>query len=124
MKNIIFGLLFAMFLSTFASAQSPVIEHLNNLGLGKDLNTSKQTVILITANSCKYCKKLKDKTLSTAAVKKKLKEFNFVTMDIGNVIEELYTFSAPTLFFINKDGTVAGQSVGFIDKEELLEILN
>ncbi len=101
----------------------------------KDLETAfsvakkehKNIMVLVEGENCRWCKKLKHRTLSDEAVEKRLEKF--VTVKVMR--EDAFAMSelpevkgAPTIFFMNEDRVISDEILGYIDVEDFIYYIN
>jgi len=101
----------------------------------KDLETAfnlakkehKKIMVLVEGENCRWCKKLKHRTLSDEAVEKRLEKF--VTVKVMR--EDPSAMSAlpevkgvPTIFFMNEDKVISDEILGYVDVEDLIYYIN
>lgn len=101
----------------------------------KDLDTAftlakkehKKIMVLVEGKNCRWCKKLKHRTLSEEAVEKRLEKF--VTVKVMR--EDPSAISAlpevkgvPTIFFMNEDKAILEEILGYVDAEDFIYYIN
>ncbi len=101
----------------------------------KDLDTAfalakkehKKIMVLVESKTCRWCKKLKHRTLSDEAVEKRLKKF--VTVKVMR--EDAFAMSelpavkgVPTIFFMNEDKIILDEILGYVDVEDFIFYIN
>jgi thioredoxin-related protein len=101
----------------------------------KDLDTAftlakkehKKIMVLVEGENCRWCKKLKHRTLSDEAVEKRLEKF--VTVKVMR--EDPSAMSAlqevkgvPTIFFMNEDKAILEEILGYVDAEDFIYYIN
>ena len=101
----------------------------------KDLDTAfalakkehKNIMVLVESENCRWCKKLKHRTLSDETVEKRLEKF--VTVKVMR--EDAFAMSelpevkgVPTIFFMNEDKVISDEILGYVDAEELIIYIN
>ena len=101
----------------------------------KDLDTAfalakkehKKIMVLVESKTCRWCKKLKHRTLSDEAVEKKLSKF--VTVKVMR--EDAFAMSelpavkgVPTIFFMNEDKIILDEILGYVDVEDFTFYIN
>jgi len=96
---------------------------------GMDLakNQNKHVFLYFHADWCTYCKKLKTTTFQDAAVLKYLKE-NFVSIAVDTdknqeLAKQWKVKGLPTLWFLKPDNSKINNIPGYVDAEQLLQIL-
>jgi len=90
-------------------------------GLKKSLLQSKREqkplMVLVTAERCKYCAKMKKETLSDEEVKKNLEGFLFTTVQKASVDAKRYlpkTRYTPTVFFVSPKFKIINSVKGYL----------
>ena len=101
----------------------------------KDLDTAfalakkehKKIMVLVESKTCRWCKKLKHRTLSDEAVEKRLKKL--VTVKVMR--EDAFAMSelpavkgVPTIFFMNEDKIILDEILGYVDVEDFIFYIN
>ncbi len=101
----------------------------------KDLETAfatakkehKNIMVLVEGENCRWCKKLKHRTLADEAVEKRLEKF--VTVKVMR--EDAFAMSAlpevkgvPTIFFMNEDKVISDEILGYVDVEDMIYYIN
>jgi thioredoxin-related protein len=101
----------------------------------KDLDTAfsiakkehKNIMVLVESKNCRWCKKLKHRTLSDEAVEKRLEKF--VTVKVMR--EDAFAMSelpevkgVPTIFFMNEDRVISDEILGYVDVEDFIYYIN
>jgi len=84
----------------------------------KSKKEQKPLMVLVTAEHCKYCSKMKKETLSNPEVKENLKGFLFTKVDKTSVDAQKYlpkTRYTPTVYFISKDFHVVNTVKGYLN---------
>jgi len=99
--------------------------------LKKAQKEHKPIMFIASKSDCRYCKKLKNETLSDAKVIQELNK-KFVVMNVvadqeGSCMPYMlavYTKGFPTIWFLDEHGEVLFQPIGgYIDKKTMLEAL-
>ena len=101
----------------------------------KDLDTAfilakkehKNIMVLVEGENCRWCKKLKHRTLSDEVVEKKLERFVTVKVmredpSAMSVLPEVK--GVPTIFFMNEDKVISDEILGYVDVEDLIYYIN
>jgi thioredoxin-related protein len=90
----------------------------------------KPTMVLITQKRCKWCKKMKKKTLSNDAIIDRLNE-NFVTVEVTRRKDdyphkELRARAVPTIYFLSADGEklMRRPVIGYWNVENFMSYIN
>ncbi|GIT99180.1 thioredoxin family protein [Sulfurovum sp. TSL1] len=101
----------------------------------KDLETAfavakkehKNIMVLVESENCRWCKKLKHRTLADEAVEKRLEKF--VTVKVMR--EDAFAMSelpevkgVPTIFFMNEDKVISDEILGYVDVEDIIYYIN
>jgi thioredoxin-related protein len=101
----------------------------------KDLDTAfalakkehKNIMVLVESENCRWCKKLKHRTLSDETVEKRLEKF--VTVKVMR--EDAFAMSelpevkgVPTIFFMNENKVISDEILGYVDAEDLIIYIN
>jgi len=101
----------------------------------KDLETAfnvakkehKNIMVLVEGENCRYCKKLKHRTLSDETVEKRLEKFVTVKVmrDDASAMSVLPEVKGvPTIFFMNEDKVISDEILGYVDVEDLIYYIN
>lgn len=122
MNKIILGLL--LFSSTLFS-----------LEWAKDINTAfamakkeqKNIMVFVEGEQCRWCKKMKGRTLSDELVEKRLEKFVVVKVmredpAVMAVIPEVQ--GVPTTFFMDKNKKVLETILGYVNSEDFISYIN
>ncbi len=101
----------------------------------KDLETAftlakkehKNIMVLVEGENCRWCKKLKHRTLTDEAVEKRLEKFVTVKVmredpSAMSVLPEVK--GVPTIFFMNEDKVISDEILGYVDVEDLIIYIN
>ena len=101
----------------------------------KDLETAfnlakkehKNIMVVVESENCRYCKKLKHRTLSDETVEKRLEKFVTVKVmredaSAMSVLPEVK--GVPTIFFMNEDKVISDEILGYVDVEDLIYYIN
>lgn len=122
MKKIILGVLF------LSSA-------LFSLEWVKDIDTAlklaqkehKNIMVLVEGENCRWCKKMKHRTLSDENVEKGLEKFVVVKVmrEDGNAMSVLPSVQGvPTIFFMKEDKAVLEEVIGYFNVEDFLSYID
>ena len=101
----------------------------------KDLETAfnlakkehKNIMVVVEGENCRYCKKLKHRTLSDETVEKRLEKFVTVKVmrDDASAMSVLPEVKGvPTIFFMNEDKVISDEILGYVDVEDLIYYIN
>ena len=122
MNKIVLGLL--LFSSTLFSIEwSKDLETAFNLAKKEHKNI----MVVVESENCRYCKKLKHRTLSDETVEKRLEKFVTVKVmrDDASAMSVLPEVKGvPTIFFMNEDRVISDEILGYVDVEDLIYYIN
>jgi thioredoxin-related protein len=101
----------------------------------KDINTAfalakkehKNVMVYVEGENCRWCKKLKHRTLSDEAVEKRLEKFVVVKVmrEDPSAMSSLPSIKGvPTIFFMEADKTVVEEVVGYFNVEDFISYIN
>jgi uncharacterized protein YyaL (SSP411 family) len=101
----------------------------------KDINTAfelakkenKTLMVFVEAENCRWCKKLKHRTLSDEKVAKKVENFVSVKVFRENKedVKDLPIIQgAPTVFFMTADKKVLETALGYYDVDDFLSFID
>jgi len=82
--------------------------------------------VLIVSNFCPWCHKFENQTLQDTKVKKSLqKDFCFVKLTRGDdsIAKKFSSTFSPSHYFLDKNGTIVLEDIGYKTSQEFLEIL-
>ena len=86
----------------------------------------KEIYMLVTSESCRWCRKFENETLTDEATMKMLKE-NFVllalTRDVDYIPENLVASRVPKHFFLTKKGEIITSFLGFWNPEDFASFI-
>ena len=88
--------------------------------------TKKTVMVMIVSQTCRWCKKMKHRTLEDERVERKLKQFIAVQVlrDDVYVMKQLpKVHGVPTIFFVRPDGCVVQEVVGYFNVEDFLSYI-
>ena len=101
----------------------------------KDLNTAfalaqkehKSVMVLVEGENCRWCKKMKYRTLSNDTVEKRLEKFVVVKVmredaKAMSVLPEVK--GVPTIFFMKENKAVIEEVVGYFNVEDFISYIN
>ncbi len=123
MKYII---LIALFISTLLSAE---LDWTNDYkkALSQATKEKKQIYILITSNSCGWCRKFENTTLQNEAVLKRLKQ-KFVLVHVDRDMDELPEMfkidRVPRHYFVTQKGEIIHTFMGYWSSEDFNSLLD
>lgn len=101
----------------------------------KDINTAltlakkehKNIMVLVEGENCRWCKKMKHRTLSDESVEKRLEKFVVVKVmrEDGKSMAVLPPVQGvPTIFFITEKKAVLEEIVGYFNVEDFLSYID
>jgi len=101
----------------------------------KDINTALETakkehknvMVMVEGEHCRWCKKMKGRTLTDDAVEKRLKNFIVVKVmrEDGNAMAKLPPVEGvPTIFFMKEDKAIIEKVVGYFNVEDFISFIN
>ena len=101
----------------------------------KDIDTSlevakkehKNIMVMVESESCRWCKKMKGRTLSDDAVEKRLEKFVLVKVmrEDGNAMAKLPPVrGVPTIFFMKEDKAIIEEIIGYFNVEDFISYIN
>ena len=93
----------------------------------KAKNENKNIMVLVEGENCRWCQKMKDRTLSDDAVVKRLEKFVLVKVmrEDMSVMEKLPPVSGvPTVFFMEENKTVIEDIIGYFNVQDFLSYIN
>lgn len=122
MVKIIFGMLFVT--STVFS-----LDWVKDLDTAFDMakKENKTVMVFVEGENCRWCKKMKGRTLSDETVEKRLEKFIVVKVMRENpkVVAALPTIQGvPTTFFMDKNKKVYETVLGFFNVEDFISYIN
>jgi thioredoxin-related protein len=87
----------------------------------------KNVMVLVEGENCRWCKKMKHRTLSDEAVEKRLEKFVLVKImredsKAMSVMPQIK--GVPTIFFMKADKTVIEDIVGYFNVEDFISYIN
>lgn len=87
----------------------------------------KKVMVLVEGENCRWCKKLKHRTLSDEAVEKRLEKFVVVKVmreDPSAMAVLPKVKGVPTIFFMKENKAVIEEVVGYFDVEDFISYIN
>ena len=101
----------------------------------KDINTAlevaqkehKTIMVMVEGENCRWCKKMKGRTLSDDAVEKRLEKFVVVKVmrENGNAMAKLPPVQGvPTIFFMKEDKAIVEEIIGYFNVEDFISYLD
>ena len=88
--------------------------------------TDKTVMVMVVSQTCRWCKKMKHRTLEDERVERKLKQFIAVQVlrDDASVMKRLpRVHGVPTIFFVRPGGSVVQEVVGYFNVEDFLSYI-
>ena len=98
-----------------------------DVAIMKAKNENKNIMVLVEGENCRWCQKMKDRTLSDDAVEKRLEKFVLVKVmrEDMSVMEKLPPVSGvPTVFFMEENKTVIEDIIGYFNVQDFLSYIN
>jgi len=101
----------------------------------KDLDTAiataqkehKNIMVMVEGEHCRWCKKMKGRTLSDEGVEKRLEKFVVVKVmrEDGNAMAKLPPVDGvPTIFFLKENKAVIENVIGYFNVEDFTSYIN
>jgi len=93
----------------------------------KAKNENKNIMVLVEGENCRWCQKMKDRTLSDDAVVKRLEKFVLVKVmrEDMSVMEKLPPVSGvPTVLAMEEHKTVIEDIIGYFNVQDFLSYIN
>ncbi len=101
----------------------------------KDIDTAlkmakkehKALMVMVEGEHCRWCKKMKGRTLSDEAVEKRLENFVVVKVmrEDGNAMAKLPPVQGvPTIFFMKEDKAVLEEIVGYFNIQDFVSYID
>ena len=101
----------------------------------KDIDTAlelakkehKNVMVMVEGEHCRWCKKMKNQTLTNDAVKKRLENFVVVKVmrEDGNAMAKLPPVEGvPTIFFMKDNKAIIEEVVGYFNVEDFISYIN
>ena len=97
-----------------------------NAAMQSAVKTDKTVMVMVVSQTCRWCKKMKHRTLEDERVENKLKEFIPVQVMRDDVfVKKAFPkiYGVPTIFFIRPDGRVIQEVVGYFGVEDFLSYI-
>lgn len=88
---------------------------------------NKTMMVMVEGEHCRWCKKMKGRTLSDDAVEKRLEKFVIVKVmqEDENAMSKLPSVQGvPTIFFMKPDNTVAETVIGYFNIEDFISYID
>ena len=98
-----------------------------NTAVSKAQKEHKTIMVFVEGESCRWCKKMKHRTLLDEAVEKRLEKFVVVEVLRENVQVMSHLPSVrgvPTIFFMKADKTVLEEVIGYFNVEDFLSYID
>ena len=109
---------------SFAHADLVWQNYLNSASVAAK-QKKKNLFVLVESTHCRWCKMLKDTTLSDPKIKSKLG--NFILVKTMREDSQKYSLppiiGVPTMLIMTPDRKIIEQGVGYLESEDLLEII-
>jgi thioredoxin-related protein len=101
----------------------------------KDVNSAfalakkeqKSVLVFVEGENCRWCKKMKYRTLQDEAVEKRLEKFVLLKVmreDTSAMSSLPSVKGVPTIFFMSPNKTVLQEVIGFFDAEDFISYIN
>lgn len=101
----------------------------------KDIDTAlelakkehKIIMVMVESEHCRWCKKMKGRTLSDDGVEKRLEKFVLVKVmrENGNAMAKLPPVKGvPTIFFMKADKSIVEEIIGYFNVEDFTSYIN
>ena len=101
----------------------------------KDIDTAlevakkenKTIMVMVEGEHCRWCKKMKGRTLSDDAVEKRLEKFVVVKVmrENGNAMAKLPPVQGvPTIFFMKANKAIVEEIIGYFNVEDFISYIN
>ena len=87
----------------------------------------KTIMIMVESEHCRWCKKMKGRTLSDDSVEKRLEKFVLVKVmrENGNAMAKLPPVrGVPTIFFMQADKAIIEEIIGYFNVEDFISYIN
>jgi len=87
----------------------------------------KNIMVMVEGEHCRWCKKMKGRTLSDESIEKRLEKYIVVKVmrEDGNAMAKLPPVNGvPTIFFMQSDKAVLQEVVGYYDVKDFTSYLN
>jgi len=87
----------------------------------------KNIMVMVEGENCRWCTKMKGRTLSDDAVEKRLEKFVIVKVmrEDSNVMAKLPPVKGvPTIFFMKEDKTILEEIIGYFNVEDFISYIN
>ena len=105
------------------------------LDWAKDMDTAlstakkehKNIMVMVEGEHCRWCKKMKGRTLSDDAVEKRLENYVLVKVmrEDGNAMAKLPPVrGVPTIFFMKEDKAIIEEIIGYFNVEDFISYIN
>ena len=101
----------------------------------KDIDTAmltaqkadKNVKVVVEGEHCRWCKKMKGRTLSDESIEKRLEKYVVVKVlrEDGNAMAKLPPVNGvPTIFFMKSNKAVIQEVLGYLDVEDFISTIN
>ncbi len=83
----------------------------------ESVKTQKPLMVMVESESCRWCKKMKEQTLSDEQIGESLQKFIIVLVDREKVSSEFIPYAqyVPTIYFMTPDKKIINRVVGYFD---------
>ena len=120
-------LLIGVLFSTMLFSGEIILEKDIVTAFSKAKKENKVVMILVEGEYCKWCKRMKHRTLSDESVLKRLKPYILVKVmrEDENAVKNLPAINGvPTIFFMTADKKVLESVVGYFNVEDFISYIN
>jgi len=120
-------LLAGIFFSTTLFAEETVWVKDINAAFERAVKEQKTVMVLVESENCRWCKKMKHRTLDDENVKEKLKSYITVKVmrEDANVIKDLpIIHGVPSIFFMTATKEVIESVIGYFNVEDFLSYIS
>lgn len=129
MQKVLFNILLVggVFLSTTLFAEETVWLKEIDAAFEMAKKEQKTVMVLVEGENCRWCKKMKHRTLEDASVKEKLKSYITVKVmrEDENAIKDLpIIHGVPSIFFMTAQKEVIESVVGYFNIEDFLSYIS
>lgn len=105
------------------------LDWVKDIDMALDIAKKEQKTIMVMVESkhCRWCTKMKDRTLSDDVVEKRLKKFVLVKVmrEHANPMRKLPSVrGVPTIFFMKSDKTIIEEIIGYFNVEDFISYID
>jgi len=97
-------------------------------GLKQAKIENKRMIVMVSEESCRWCKKMKESTLLDVRIQNRLKEYILVSVKRSdtNAVKHLERFDGniPSFFFMKEDKELIESIVGYFKADDFLEYIH